>query len=181
VPGDFAAVLSGHIHRRQTRRHDLAGRRLAAPVIYPGSTARIAFAEREETKGTVLLEVAPGAGGAGILVRETDRELPARPMVIVDLDDPPAGRGGDAASLTERLRRRLAMLDPESIVRVRAGARGLPPSLTAAALRELAPPTMTIDLDRPRPRSAGAASRRPGVYNDGRGPRHRRSGALSPP
>ena len=54
-PG-FAAVLSGHIHRRQVLTHDLGGRPMAAPVFYPGSVERTSFAERDEPKGYVWLE-----------------------------------------------------------------------------------------------------------------------------
>jgi len=50
IPAAFDAVLAGHIHRGQQITHDLAGRKLPAPVIYPGSTERTSFAEREEEK-----------------------------------------------------------------------------------------------------------------------------------
>ncbi len=56
VPSGFAAVLSGHIHRRQVLTHDLGGQPLAAPVFYPGSVERTSFAERDEPKGYVWLE-----------------------------------------------------------------------------------------------------------------------------
>lgn len=60
VPGGFAAVLSGHIHRHQVLTRDLSRRPLAAPVIYAGSTERTSLAERFEAKGIVLLDVGPG-------------------------------------------------------------------------------------------------------------------------
>ncbi|HNW60255.1 MAG TPA: metallophosphoesterase, partial [bacterium] len=40
IPAGFTAVLSGHIHRHQVLTRDLAGRRLNAPVYYPGATER---------------------------------------------------------------------------------------------------------------------------------------------
>ena len=45
VPAGVAAVLSGHIHRHQIIEHDLAGRPLAAPVVYAGSVERTSPAE----------------------------------------------------------------------------------------------------------------------------------------
>lgn len=66
IPGGFAAVLAGHIHRHQVLTRDLAGRRLASPVLYPGSTERTSYAEQGETKGYLLLRAAPGRGGGRI-------------------------------------------------------------------------------------------------------------------
>jgi DNA repair exonuclease SbcCD nuclease subunit len=65
IPAGFAAVLSGHIHRHQVLTADLRGRALAAPVFYPGSTARTSAAERYEAKGFVTMEIAgdPATGG----------------------------------------------------------------------------------------------------------------------
>ena len=64
VPAGFAAVLSGHIHRAQVLARDLAGRPLASPVLFAGSTDRTSFAERKEPKGTFLLELERNGRGA---------------------------------------------------------------------------------------------------------------------
>ncbi len=66
IPHGFAAVLSGHIHRHQVLTADLRGRALAAPVFYPGSTARTSAAERNEAKGTVTMEIAPDSRGGRV-------------------------------------------------------------------------------------------------------------------
>jgi DNA repair protein SbcD/Mre11 len=63
LPAGFAAVLSGHIHRAQVLRRDLAGRPLGAPVLFAGSTERTSWAERYEAKGFLVLEVEPGGDG----------------------------------------------------------------------------------------------------------------------
>lgn len=65
IPGRFAAVLAGHIHRHQVLTSDLSGKRLAAPVFYPGSTQRTSAAECGEAKGYVTLELEPTADGTG--------------------------------------------------------------------------------------------------------------------
>jgi DNA repair exonuclease SbcCD nuclease subunit len=63
IPPEFAAVLSGHIHRHQVLTSDLAGRALGAPVFYPGSTKRTSHAEDGEAKGYVTMELEPGENG----------------------------------------------------------------------------------------------------------------------
>ena len=128
---------------------DLAGRRLPVPVLYPGSTERTSFAERAETKGTMMLEVDRGqvtTGGqaTGGVVRWELRALPVPPMVEVELE---AGAG--AGLLTARLRESLARLDPRSVVRIRLRGDLSPealPALRAEALRAAAPPTMHVSV-----------------------------------
>ncbi len=140
VPAGFAAVLSGHIHRSQTLVTDLAGRRLAAPVLYAGSTDRTSFAERHEPKGVLVLEVA--AGGDGGRAAWEFREIDARPMVDVVLDP----RGEDFET---RLREALRPLDPRSIVRLRLTAdppARVLPFIRAGSLRSAAPPSMSVTV-----------------------------------
>jgi DNA repair exonuclease SbcCD nuclease subunit len=159
LPAGFAAVLCGHVHRAQVLRRDLAGRRLPSPVLYPGSTERTSFAERSETKGTLMLEVERSDGAAGGTVRWEFRPLPVPPMVDVELD------GGDSAGLlTARLRESLARLDPCCVVRIRVRGGITPealPALGAEALRAAAPPTMHVSV---------AWNRQPGGRVPWRGP-----------
>lgn len=149
LPADFAAVLAGHIHRAQVLRRDLSGRDLAAPVIYPGSVERTAFAERYERKGYALVTIVPGAQ-AGKPVRQAAAQtqfvpLPARPMVVLSLE--PASLGPEA--LAGQVKQELAALDRDAVVRLElrgpqaAAARTL---LSAAILRCLAPSTMNVEL-----------------------------------
>jgi len=148
IPAGFAAVLAGHIHRRQVLTTDLAGRALAAPVLYPGSIERTSAAERHEPKGFFTLELRPGGAG-GRLERWAFHELPARPMVDLEV----AAAGLDAARLAARLQSRLAAVDPDAVVRLTVIGEVAPGAATvlgAASLRSLAPPTMTLTLRRPR-------------------------------
>ncbi|MBK9090274.1 MAG: metallophosphoesterase [Holophagales bacterium] len=142
VPAGFAAVLSGHIHRAQVLDRDLAGRPLAAPVLFAGSTDRTSFAERNEPKGTFLLELERNARG-GIASWEF-RELPVRPMVDLELDP-----GDDAVSFVARLSAAFSRLDPASLVRLRLSrepSSAVAELLGAEALRLSAPPTMTVSV-----------------------------------
>ncbi|MCL4809013.1 MAG: metallophosphoesterase [Thermoanaerobaculia bacterium] len=142
VPAGFAAVLSGHIHRAQVLARDLAGRPLASPVLFAGSTDRTSFGERNEAKGTYLLALdRTDRGGSASW---EFREVPVRPMVDVELDP-----GDDAASFAARLRAALAPLEPESLVRLRLSREPSPavvPLLGAEALRRAAPSSMTVSV-----------------------------------
>lgn len=80
LPGDFAAVLSGHIHRFQVLTDDLAGAPLRAPVLYPGSIERTSQAEVNEPKGFLLLTLKPGTTSGGRLLDWLFCPLPTRPM-----------------------------------------------------------------------------------------------------
>ena len=151
IPTGFAAVLAGHIHRRQILTADLSGRPLAAPVLYPGSIERTSFAERHEPKGCMRLELRPGAEG-GRLESWTFHELPARPMVDLEV----AVEGLNRERLAERLRRSLAGVDPDGVVRLTPLGRpgpGAADLLGAASLRALAPATMTVTLRHSGPRA----------------------------
>ena len=89
-----------------------------APVLHPGSVERTSFAEREETKGYLLVDLAPGREASWRFV-----PLAARPMYVLSAEE--MGR--------------LGSLPPDAVVRV-AGR------ITSAQLRSLAPPTMNVSV-----------------------------------
>lgn len=152
IPPGFRAVLCGHIHRAQVLTHDLRGRPLAAPVVYPGSVERTSFAERSEEKGYVILTLGLSDRSRDAPLDVSFIPLPARPMISLLLEP----TDSDIRALTCHLTRRLRVLDPDSVVRVElrgpkaSEARN---SLSSAYLRELAPPTMNIWLAPDRPGS----------------------------
>ena len=137
LPGCFAAVLSGHIHLAQVLRTDLAGRRLAAPVVYPGSIERVSFAERNEDKGYVIVELCPSQRSGGQVVSTSFVRLPARPMVTIDLN----GDNTGAARLSRQLKMALASVAEDSVVRVRVERL-----FSAERLRKLVPPSVNISM-----------------------------------
>lgn len=153
LPGGIAAVLAGHIHRGQVLPVDLSGRKLPAPVLYPGSVERTSFAERDEPKGYLRLELAADGSPGGTLAGWEWMTLPARPMLEVHVD----GGGQDAGGLAAQVRSRLAELPQDAVVRLRI--RGpLGPSeaavLSAEHLRTLAPPGMNVSTAWPEEASA---------------------------
>lgn len=73
--GGFDYVAAGHIHRWQTLRVPEG-----PPIVYAGSTDRVSFAEIDEPKGCVLIEVCERG------VRHTFLEHRVRPMALIPLD-----------------------------------------------------------------------------------------------
>jgi len=149
LPEDYAAILSGHIHRMQILTADPAGRPLRAPVMYPGSIERTSFAERDEVKGYMELDLVPG------LVSRF-RPLPARPMETITIDPEKLGdaagastTGGSATVARRELLRRIRELNPESVVRIRLTSE-IPPRFSdlfsGESLRSLAPDRMNISI-----------------------------------
>jgi DNA repair exonuclease SbcCD nuclease subunit len=159
IPAGFCAVLSGHIHRGQTLTHDLRGKPLTSPVIYPGSVERTSFAERNEKKGYVILTIGLSGDGGGQLLEVSFEPLPARPMVMLVFEP----EGLDEQAIVRRLGKRLSELDPDSVVRVELRGPGSWEALkllSAARLRELAPPSMNVSLAPDRKRASGKSGPR---------------------
>ncbi|MHC4223812.1 MAG: metallophosphoesterase family protein [Planctomycetota bacterium] len=153
IPRGFAAILSGHIHRRQVLTHDLEGRALAAPVLYPGSVDRTSFAERLEEKGYLLLRMAPGPAG-GHLEDWSFVPLPTRPMVLLELD----AEGMSRSALEDRVQTGLRNCAPDAVVRIDLRGSPLPgaeAALSAARVRSIAPATMNVSVSHRWPDAAG--------------------------
>jgi exonuclease SbcD len=143
IPGGLAAILAGHIHRFQVIAKDLRGSPLKAPVLYPGSIERTSFAEKDEPKGYLILEFETKTTSAGTLKDWTFRELPARPMVQLDLH----ADGMNAAHVRSWIQSRLYQIPADSVVKLKVHGKlseevfGV---ISAPALRALAPETMNI-------------------------------------
>ena len=144
IPQGLAAVLAGHIHRPQILTHDMSGQRLAAPVLYPGSVERTSFAEKDEVKGYLTVQVEPSADG-GRVVEWWQHPLPSRSMVVVTVD----ASGRDCHGLKAVIRQTLADIDAQAVVQLRVAgkvASAARPALSAATIREMAPATMIVQL-----------------------------------
>lgn len=93
VPGEFHYVAAGHIHQ-----HQVLASPAGAPLVYAGSCDRVSFAERDEPKGCMLLEM----NGHGLQHRFVEHAV--RPMQVVPVDvtglRPGAVRDALAAAVT---------------------------------------------------------------------------------
>ncbi|HVO09138.1 MAG TPA: metallophosphoesterase [Vicinamibacteria bacterium] len=141
LPRDVAVVLCGHVHRHQVLRRDLGGRPLPSPVVYAGAVERTSFAEREESKGHIVAEVAAGGPGGRLLAWDF-RPLPARPMRVLDV---PSTASAD--ELERRIRGALAESPADVVLQLRVPERLLAAAaLDAARLRALVPPTANVTV-----------------------------------
>jgi len=95
IPKKFLAVLTGHIHRFQILKNDLKGRRLSTPILYPGSTEKTSMAEREETKGFLILNITRAKPGDAPALKWGFHELPSHPLAT-----PRYSRPRDYSSMT---------------------------------------------------------------------------------
>ena len=144
IPQGFRYLLCGHIHRAQVLTRDLARKPLACPVVYPGSVERTAFAERDETKGYMIIEIDLSSS------LSTDHEitfvpLPTRPMHVIQVSPEELGKEAIDTYLAERI----AKLPRDAVVSLRV--EGTPEwfeslGITANLLRQLAPETMNISI-----------------------------------
>ncbi|HSJ29841.1 MAG TPA: metallophosphoesterase [Longimicrobiales bacterium] len=143
VPASFAAVLSGHIHRRQALTTDLRGRPLDVPVLYPGSVERTSLAEIGETKGYMIVHVDPD-GEVGRAHWEF-RDLYARPMIAKDI----AVAGLSGVALDGAVRAIVAAAPHDAVVRIRITG-DLDAEhwrvLRAAHVRAFIPDTMNVEI-----------------------------------
>jgi DNA repair exonuclease SbcCD nuclease subunit len=143
IHAGFAAVLAGHIHRRQVLTHDLAGRPLAAPVLYPGSIERTSFAERDEEKGCLIVELEPDEACGGRLAGWKEMTLPTRPMRRLRF----AAHGLSDRQIALRIEEMLNVEPANAVVRLCvAGATAESQVWRAATLRLLHPPGMIVEV-----------------------------------
>ena len=144
IPPGFSAVLAGHIHRFQVLTKDLKGSTLSAPVFYPGSIERTSFAEKNESKGYLILEFETEKPAAVALKRWTFHELPARPMIQLDLH----AVGMKGTAIQAWIQSRLFEIPQDSIVKLKVHGKISESAMavfSAPALRALAPETMNIN------------------------------------
>ena len=145
IPQDVSAVLSGHIHRFQVLTHDLKENQLSAPVFYPGSIERTSFAEKDDKKGYLFLVFESDGSVCGKLKEWTFHQLPARPMIQIDIhpaEMKPAELKAWIITTTETI-------PADSILKLKVHgnpSRDALDILKAASLRALAPATMNVSV-----------------------------------
>ncbi|MCH7814910.1 MAG: metallophosphoesterase family protein, partial [Planctomycetes bacterium] len=119
VPAAFDYVAAGHIHRHQ----GLASTNVNGPtIVYSGSPDRISFAEIDEPKGCVLLELTASGIGHRFL------EHRVRPMSVWPIDV----TGLRRSRILECIESLITTLPPQAIAQLRLTGR-----CTAEALRGL--------------------------------------------
>ncbi len=144
LPKDAVAVLSGHIHRRQILGKPAGKSEQHPPVIYPGSTERTSFAEKDEKKGFYEIELSKINEDSWGIQQLKFIELPARSMEDLSLEG-----WLSPDKLNGFLRQKLGEMDPDSIVRLRCDPQLDPQvksKITGKFLREIMPETMNFQF-----------------------------------
>jgi DNA repair protein SbcD/Mre11 len=161
VPSEFAAVLSGHIHRHQVLTTDLMRRPISTPVLYPGSLERTTFAEIGEPKGFMVVRARAETEAGSPRVAWEFRELPARPMIrreiVID--------GMSETALAMAVRETIAAVPADAVLSIRltgALSESQWRAVSSARLRATAPRTMNVEIvparvwaSRPLPKALG--------------------------
>ncbi len=109
LPAGFLVVLTGHMHRHQVLQKDLRGKPVPTPVLYAGSVERTSFAEKDETKGYMTVDIEDDR-----TVHWQFRELPTRPMIALEVDVTGMTRQTFAAWLDKRI----SIIPNDSIVKI---------------------------------------------------------------
>ncbi|MFC1607441.1 exonuclease SbcCD subunit D [Candidatus Latescibacterota bacterium] len=146
IPGEFAAVLSGHIHRHQILTKDLNGNPLDVTVFYPGSVERTSFAEKDEAKGYLILEIGTNGSDKGHIVNWVFHELPARPMVQLVI----RGENMTGKALAEHIEETLLAQSKDSVVKIRIHGKlgdDALETVRADSIRKLSPQTMNVQVN----------------------------------
>lgn len=145
IPHCFNATLCGHIHRQQTLTKDLAGQQLSAPVIYPGSTERTSFAEKDEDKGYVILCFEESNAGKFHLADHQFKPVNSRPMFQFELNL----SGWDGEKFSAWLKDMIDSVPVHSLVRIRIKGKiayPLKQALRVKTLRSICPQEMNVYL-----------------------------------
>ncbi|MBI5582500.1 MAG: metallophosphoesterase [Deltaproteobacteria bacterium] len=132
LPPDFDYIAAGHVHRFQVLDHP---RRPGVKFVYPGSSQRMSFAEKDEEKGFIEGEIE----GQRIHIRF--RPLPAYALESVEIQA--AGLTGE--ELEREIIRQSWRADEDLIIRfnLTGGATaGDYPDLDYQRLRTLFPPVL---------------------------------------
>jgi DNA repair exonuclease SbcCD nuclease subunit len=138
IPDAFDAILAGHIHRKQILN------RSVTPVIYPGSTERTSFAEKDEDKGFCDITFQNNENNSWQIEKLDFIRLPSRPMVDLYLDE-----NVSEDNLIQFLQARVGKIHQDAIVRIRCRGtpdNGLKKRLTSSFLRRVFPTSVNVQL-----------------------------------
>lgn len=144
IPQEFCCVLSGHMHRSQVLDRDLKGMPVPTPVLYPGSIERTSFAEKDEKKGYLVLQIRTGDDEDRVFEWKF-HELPARPMVQLEFDAYAAGN----MHFETWLRQRITSIPEDSIVKLRIlgePTADILNTVRAESMRSITPAAMNVTI-----------------------------------
>lgn len=132
IPNFFDLILSGHIHPTQQLK-TLAGK----TILYPGSTERTAFAEKDETKGFYEMEIIKSH-----IKQSKFLPLETRPMEIVILN----GKSYNKESLKDEITNQISKFPTDAVVQIQCKNKDVIPLLKVQLLDNIFPATMNYQI-----------------------------------
>lgn len=110
IDDSFNAYLSGHIHPEQILYKSLNNKKI--PIIYPGSTNRVSFAEKNETKGYYLITI---SNTSNQKIMTKFNAISSRPMIDIYIENQE-----NLEKTIDYLVDKLSKVEERSIIRVEA-------------------------------------------------------------
>ena len=141
LPNNFHAILSGHIHRKQILTKESGRKKI--PIIYPGSTERTSFTEKNEEKGFFEI-VFTQKNETWEIDYLKFHVLPTRPMQDLFIE-----QNINIEVLKSYLFAKLSKYDKNSIIRLKCGPNIdhlIKSQLTTKFLRETFPKSLNFQL-----------------------------------
>ncbi len=142
IPHGFSAVLTGHIHRYQVLNDHTDNQDRSCPVIYAGSTERTSFAEKDDLKGFVLIDIITPTDRKKTPITWTFIPLQTRPMYDLDINVD----GLTKTDILNQIQAKLIRFSPDGIVKLVLASSHEDPliHISANQIRDIAPPTMNV-------------------------------------
>ena len=122
---------------------DLRGKEIPAPVLYAGAVERTSFAEKDEQKGYMTIDIEPNE-----IPQWQFHRLPTRPMIALELDV----TNMSGTPFVSWLRKKIEKIPSDSIVKLKLHGRlynEILEVIRAASLRSIVPNTMNLTIKYP--------------------------------
>jgi DNA repair exonuclease SbcCD nuclease subunit len=129
IDNQFDAYLTGHIHPQQILYKQYKNKNI--PVIFPGSTERLSFAEKNETKGYYILKVNHNSKNK---IMSEFNTLQSRPMVDILIQNQ-----NSLENTIDYLVDELSKVEERSIIRIAAEDSDYLKQIKYSFLTSLAP------------------------------------------
>lgn len=142
LPSNCAAILVGHIHRRQILKIFNESKDMIIPLIFSGSVERTSFNEKYEKKGFFEIELTEPSGHNWQVKYAKFIKLYARPMIDIQISDVK-----NIHRIKSYLQAQVKQLDKDAIVRLKFTnpmTTQVRTMLTADFYRNIFPPTMNF-------------------------------------
>lgn len=144
IPNAFSAVLTGHIHRYQILNGSFSPQTTSCPIIYPGSTERTSFAEKDDPKGYVLIDLITPTERKANPVTWKFVALKSRPMIEMEIQV----KGLNKKQILQQTKQILSTIPTDGVLKIILNYNNQAPlaDLDLKSFRDIAPETMNLSV-----------------------------------